>query len=272
MWRSRAGVWPLPPSAAPGWAMEWRSNSRDRTPDGAGALGDLTSEQVARLDAAALECGVATTQLMEIAGWQVARCAWHRLGRPRGVRVVAGYGNNGGDGLVAARHLSTWGCAVRVLVLGDDARVIGVVRDHVTSARRCGVDVTVDNDPEAVRELVDQRGLNWSWTRSSAPDCGARLASLRPCGDPRTSPVSIFSQSLPSTSRAAWTPRPVRHSTPPSVAALDVHADRDEAGSATGPTVPRHAGAKSGLRTSACPLLVPGSEPGSRGTSACHRR
>ena len=124
-------------------------------PDDAGALGDLTSEQVARLDAAALECGVATTQLMEIAGWQVARCAWRRLGRPSGVRVVAGYGNNGGDGLVAARHLSTWGCAVRVLVLGDDARVTGVVRDHVTSARRCGVDVTVDNDPEAVRALVD---------------------------------------------------------------------------------------------------------------------
>jgi len=119
------------------------------------ALGDLTSDHVARLDAAAVECGVATMQLMEIAGWQVARCAWRRLGQPAGVRVVAGHGNNGGDGLVAARHLSTWGCAVRVLVLGDEAHITGVVRDHVTSARRCGVDVTVDGDPEAVRRLVD---------------------------------------------------------------------------------------------------------------------
>ena len=48
-------------------------------------LGDLTSEEVARLDAAAAECGVSTLQLMEIAGWQVARCAWQHLGgaRPR---------------------------------------------------------------------------------------------------------------------------------------------------------------------------------------------
>jgi len=118
------------------------------------ALGALTSEQVARLDAAAAECGVSTLQLMEIAGWQVARCAWRSLGRPVSVSVVAGYGNNGGDGLDAARHLATWGCAVRVLVLGDEAKVTGVVRDHVRSARRCGVDVTVAADPAAVRGVV----------------------------------------------------------------------------------------------------------------------
>ena len=51
-------------------------------PQHPGALGALTSDQVARLDAAAAECGVSTLQLMEIAGWQVARCAWQRLGRP----------------------------------------------------------------------------------------------------------------------------------------------------------------------------------------------
>ena len=118
------------------------------------SLGDLTSEQVAHLDAAAAECGVSTLQLMEIAGWQVARCAWRHLGSPAEVSVVAGYGNNGGDGLVAARHLSTWRCAVRVLVLGDEQRVAGVVRDHVTSARLCGIDVIVDANPAAVRGVI----------------------------------------------------------------------------------------------------------------------
>ena len=119
-----------------------------------GPFGDLTSEDVARLDAAAAACGVTTLQLMEIAGWQVARCAWRRLGRPASVSVVAGYGNNGGDGLVAARHLATWGCAVRVLVLGEEARVTGVVSDHVTSARRCGVDVIVEDDPSMVHGVL----------------------------------------------------------------------------------------------------------------------
>ncbi len=124
------------------------------SPETDGGLGELTSEDVARLDAAAAECGVSTLQLMEIAGWQVARCAWRHLGRPSGVGVVAGYGNNGGDGLVAARHLATWGCAVRAAVLGDEAQVTGVVRDHVVSARSCGVDVVVNADPAAVRRVV----------------------------------------------------------------------------------------------------------------------
>ena len=129
------------------------------SPETGGAFGDVTSEDVARLDAAAAECGVSTLQLMEIAGWQVARCALRHLGRPAAVTVVAGYGNNGGDGLVAARHLATWGCAVRALVLGDDVRVTGVVRDHVVSARACGVDVLVDADPTAVDGVVREADL-----------------------------------------------------------------------------------------------------------------
>jgi len=124
-------------------------------PDSAEDLGDLTSEQVSRLDAAALECGVTTLQLMEIAGWQVARCAWQHIGsRPGGVAVVAGHGNNGGDGLVAARHLATWGCPVRVMVVADESRVGGLVLDHIVAARRCGVDVTVGADAPIVRSGI----------------------------------------------------------------------------------------------------------------------
>jgi hydroxyethylthiazole kinase-like uncharacterized protein yjeF len=122
-------------------------------------LGDLTSEDVGGLDAAALECGVSTMQLMEVAGWQVARCAWRRLGGTAAVSVIAGYGNNGGDGLVAARHLATWGCGVRVLVLATESRVTGIVAGHVASALRCGVDVIVDADPGAVHGVVTDSDL-----------------------------------------------------------------------------------------------------------------
>jgi hydroxyethylthiazole kinase-like uncharacterized protein yjeF len=113
-------------------------------PDSSEEFGDLTSEDVARLDAAALECGVTTMQLMEIAGWQVARCAWEQIGRrPAEIAVLAGHGNNGGDGLVAARHLATWGCTVRAAVVADESRVRGLVLDHVIAARACGVNVTM---------------------------------------------------------------------------------------------------------------------------------
>ena len=122
-------------------------------------LGYLTSEEVARLDAAAAECGVSTLQLMEVAGWQVARCAWQHLGGASPVSVIAGYGNNGGDGLVAARHLATWGCGVQVLVLATELRVTGIITGHVLSARNCGVEVIIDADPGAVRGVVARSEL-----------------------------------------------------------------------------------------------------------------
>jgi len=110
-------------------------------------FGTLTSADVATLDRAAQESGVSVMQLMEIAGWQVARCAWRMLGdAPGAVLVVAGRGNNGGDGLVAARHLSTWGCAVRAFVLSEPERLSELAAAHVASARNDGVDVTLSED------------------------------------------------------------------------------------------------------------------------------
>ena len=58
---------------------------------------------------------------MERAGRGVAQAAVDLLGGTYGRRavVVCGKGNNGGDGLVAARHLARWGMARR----GRDRRV-----------------------------------------------------------------------------------------------------------------------------------------------------
>jgi NAD(P)H-hydrate epimerase len=168
------------------------------SPESPEALGDLTSEQVARLDAAASACGVSTLQLMEVAGWQVARCAWRHLGGVAAVGVVAGYGNNGGDGLVAARQLATWGCAVRVLVLGDEARVTGVVRDHVVSARKCGVDVVVSADPAAARRVISQAAL----TVDAILGTGLRNAPREPQASAiralNDSPAAVLSVDVPS--------------------------------------------------------------------------
>ena len=110
--------------------------------------GALTAAQVAALDAAAIDIGVDIVQLMEVAGFQVARLAWTMNGsRPRRVHVVAGHGNNGGDGLVAARHLSAWGCAVTATVHGDPARLSGVVEHQRHAAAQAGVEVSVSADP-----------------------------------------------------------------------------------------------------------------------------
>lgn len=76
----------------------------------------VTAAQMRELEAAAVAAGSSESQLMEEAGLAVAQEAWMLLGTLEGRRIVvlAGPGNNGGDGLVAARHLSEWGAEVSV--------------------------------------------------------------------------------------------------------------------------------------------------------------
>ncbi|WP_272911012.1 NAD(P)H-hydrate epimerase, partial [Falsiroseomonas oryziterrae] len=62
----------------------------------------LTPAEMARADAAAVAGGVPGTVLMEAAGRAVARAVMRRF-RPVRTLVLAGPGNNGGDGWVAAR-------------------------------------------------------------------------------------------------------------------------------------------------------------------------
>jgi ADP-dependent NAD(P)H-hydrate dehydratase / NAD(P)H-hydrate epimerase len=62
------------------------------------------------------ERGVPSLELMEAAGRAVADAAVEIAADGR-ARVVCGKGNNGGDGLVAARHLAATGLKVEVLLL-----------------------------------------------------------------------------------------------------------------------------------------------------------
>jgi NAD(P)H-hydrate epimerase len=74
---------------------------------------------VAEMQEAEKRSGVPVPQLIEAAGLAVAQEAWLLLGElaERRIVVLAGPGNNGGDGLVAARHLSEWGADVSVYLL-----------------------------------------------------------------------------------------------------------------------------------------------------------
>lgn len=87
----------------------------------------VTSEQMRRLDAGTIASGTPGLELMERAGKGVADRlhADHTAACKRGVLVVAGAGNNGGDGFVLARLLKSHGYRVRVAVLAATEKISG---------------------------------------------------------------------------------------------------------------------------------------------------
>ena len=81
----------------------------------------LSRQQVRDFDRLAIETwGVPGAVLMENAGRNAADAICEFLGeiQSRRVAVVAGTGNNGGDGFVIARHLQMRGASVAVFVVG----------------------------------------------------------------------------------------------------------------------------------------------------------
>lgn len=79
----------------------------------------VTSDQMRTLEQAAIDAGASLDDLMEQAGLAVAQEVWLSLGVVSGRRVLVliGPGNNGGDGLVAARHLADFDADICVYML-----------------------------------------------------------------------------------------------------------------------------------------------------------
>lgn len=88
----------------------------------------LTAAEMREVDRLTTErYGIPSLQLMENAGRRVADAVWRLVAGRDHVRVcvLCGKGNNGGDGLVAARHLQEAKVATRVLLFGKPEDIRG---------------------------------------------------------------------------------------------------------------------------------------------------
>src|SRR5579884_1801285 len=102
----------------------------------------LTTAEMAEADQRAMASGIAGSDLMEAAGRAVAATVEAHYRDAARVTVVAGPGNNGGDGFVAARLLAEQGYRVTVMLVGDPSRLKG---DAARAAKRWPGGIT--NDP-----------------------------------------------------------------------------------------------------------------------------
>lgn len=90
------------------------------------------------------EFGIDVVVLMENAGLQVGILAQKMLGGTvagRRACVVAGKGNNGGDGLVAARHLHNWGAKVTVILGAEKGDLRDVPARQLKILEKMGVEI-----------------------------------------------------------------------------------------------------------------------------------
>lgn len=120
----------------------------------------VTAKEMQELDRrAAAEYGVSSLILMENAGagavQEMERCfPW--LFRSR-VAVVCGKGNNGGDGLVVARHLANRGARVQVFLLAKKGELKGDAATNLGITEKSGLpllQVTTAQDLYAHREAL----------------------------------------------------------------------------------------------------------------------
>ncbi|MCU0244892.1 MAG: NAD(P)H-hydrate epimerase, partial [Acidobacteria bacterium] len=105
----------------------------------------LTSKQMRDIDRTAIEeLGIPGLVLMENAGLRVVRALRAKFPHLEGERVVvvAGKGNNGGDGFVFARHLFNAGGRPEVVLLAKADEVGGDAAVNLAVVRRMGVPVT----------------------------------------------------------------------------------------------------------------------------------
>ncbi len=115
----------------------------------------VTAQQMREIEDRAEAGGVSKDVLMENAGLAVAEYIRGQVRNLVGMTVVVlvGPGNNGGDGLVAARHLDAWGARVTVCLCRDNPAHEGKV-EFLRGKRVTIIRLDDDDGPAQLRESL----------------------------------------------------------------------------------------------------------------------
>ncbi|HEV2710271.1 MAG TPA: NAD(P)H-hydrate dehydratase [Edaphobacter sp.] len=122
----------------------------------------LTAAEMGAVDRRTVEeSGVPLETLMDAAGRAVAAFCLRQYPAVERVTVICGKGNNGGDGLVAARVLAAAGKTVRVVLLGHENELKSAAAGALTRLRReaFGVALVEVSDEAGLGDALDEAEL-----------------------------------------------------------------------------------------------------------------
>lgn len=106
----------------------------------------LTAEQMRWADKQTIEQGMSGSVLMERAGIAVANAVLRYRPDSGRIVIVAGSGNNGGDGYAAARELAEKNMSVTVIALASPDSLQGDAAKHAELAQKTGVKIRYCGD------------------------------------------------------------------------------------------------------------------------------
>jgi hydroxyethylthiazole kinase-like uncharacterized protein yjeF len=105
---------------------------------------------LAQVDRRAVEeFGIPIMVLMENAGRAVAQVTRAYTNPESQVLIIAGPGNNGGDGLAAARHLANLGHQVQILLTGEAKKYSGAAAQQLGIVQKMALPILASSDPIA---------------------------------------------------------------------------------------------------------------------------
>ncbi len=109
-----------------------------------------TPKQMQNIDRRAIDgMKIPGLELMEVAGSRVVEAITEQYGDITGqvITIVCGKGNNGGDGLVAARYLHEKGAKIEIFLTGLAGSVEGDAKTNLKRAEKIGLYVKEIDDP-----------------------------------------------------------------------------------------------------------------------------
>lgn len=147
------------------------------------------------------ELGMPTLLLMENAGLAIAEKLID-LGIDGPVVVLCGKGNNGGDGMVVARHLDNRGFTVQVLLFADPEALKGDAAINCNIVKKCNIPFGVHSEKSLDKAKIENELIGAQWLVDALFGSGLKGALRSPFDElvewVNQSEASVLSVDIPS--------------------------------------------------------------------------